>query len=489
MPRQNLLYKNVYHALCSRIFSGEFPSGTRLPSMNDLAQQYSVSIITIRATFKMLQEMGLIHVSRGKEAMVVYSAQNPASKQSFLNWLADRRYTLSEVYWLTARLTSGTAAYGALLAGETEIAQLNELVRKVHDNETPVNRLALALVEYYFILIRPLGNDLLEDLMRACDRYLSISMILVAQDTDMERGFRSRILRFFDEIHALVLEKRTGEIPDAVIGYILGMREYVLTHLAGLTKGIEVPDELHFDWTVTGNESLYSEIANDLILRISTGEYFDGDYLPSELKLQKEYGTSSKTIRSALVALNECDIVHTINGVGTVVTYLSPTPPTGVPQANPAEAYVLFHSLQLVMLGSDGLVREAFRRMSDEDIQTTRTRVERLLATPDKQFYSYLGILMDVAVKNCPHELTRRIYRQFHTRLFLLCHKRKNFANIFEHHLERSIPHITDALIALQLRDPEHYIESLHHILSLVGQSTLQICEAYELHCDVALPF
>ena len=74
-------------------------------------------------------------------------------------------------------------------------------------------------------------------------------------------------------------------------------------------------------------------------------------------------------------------------------------------------------------------------------------------------------------------------------RLFLLCHKRKHFEEIFADHLERSMPHINDALQALQARDAERYIQALHQILSLVGQSTLRICEASGLHCDVLLPY
>ncbi len=489
MPRQNLLYKNIYHALCSRIFSGEFPPGKRLPSMNELAQQYNVSIITIRATFKMLQEIGLIRVSRGKEAMVIYDAGDPESGRSFLQWLAGRKYTLSEVYQLAARLAGGTAAYGASHAGPAEHTQLAEIARKAASDDLPVNRLALSLAEYYFILIRPLHNDLLEDLMRACDRFLAISILLVAQDSDMREEFQLRVRSFIIKLHGLVCAGKYQEIDRDFVDYAMQMREFILEHLQKLTARYEVADELHFDWTISGNENLYTEIANDLILRISTGEFFDGDYLPSEQKLQKEYGTSSKTIRSALVALNECDIVHTINGVGTVVTYLSPSDPPGQPITDPNEAYILFYSLQLVMLGSAGLVREAFRNLCDEEIRITRERVERLLAAPGKQFYSYLGIFMDVAVQSCPSELTRRIYRQFHTRLFLLCHKRKHFEEIFADHLERSMPHINDALQALQARDAERYIQALHQILSLVGQSTLRICEASGLHCDVLLPY
>ncbi len=490
LPRQNILYKNIYHALCSRIFEGEFPGGTRLPSLYELAQSYNVSPVVIREVFLLMQEIGLIHVFRGKEAMVLYNADNLASRRNFDAWLAGRRYTLSEVYRLVAQLSSTSAAFGASLCDASTLVRLDEIAARATQADLPVNRRALALAEYYFVLIQPLHNDRLEDLMRACDSVTSIAVLLAAQDTAVQAEFTDRLCRYLTTLHSHVRSGRHDEITALVATYAYETRAQMLHEIDRLTAGLPTDNTLLFDWAISGNENLYTEIANDLILRISTGEFFDGEFLPSELRLQKEYETSSKTIRNALIALNDCGIVRTINGLGTRVTYLTPAEDaTALPIANPQEAYTLFNAMQLIMLNTKNLVYAAFESLTEADIQITRERVERLLTATGNRFYSYVGILMNVAVQNCPYELTRRIFRQFHTWLFLLCHKRQFFDDVFQNHLEKSTPFISGALLALDARNADGYRHNLDAILGLVAKSTLQICELSGLHCEVTLPF
>ncbi len=488
MPRQNLLYNNVYHALCARIFTGEFPPGSRLPSMYDLAQSYNASPDAIRATFKMMQDIGLIHVFRGKEASVLYDADNPASQRAFHEWLANRSYTLSEVYNLTAQMASTTAAFGASRIDEAGLAKLDEIARRVETPGLPINRLALSLVDYYFTLVQPLHNDRLEDLMRACDAALSSAMLLAAQDSALGARLADMLRQIILELHGYVHGGAYDQIASQIPRCAYEIRNFIFGHIDALTDGLPAENGLHFDWTVSSNEDLYSEIANDLIFRICTGEFLDGDYLPSELKLQKEYATSSKSIRNALLALNDCGIVRTVNGLGTLVTYLSPTLDPDPPAANPQKAYLFFNALQLIMLNMPDLVQAAFIGLTDQEIQLTHARVKRLLDSKDCRFYSYVGILLNIPIQNSPHELTRQIFRQLQTLLFLLCHKRQYFADIFLTHLDQSMPFITGALDALQARDAGEYSRNLHEILKLVAQSTLQLCAASGLHCDVVLP-
>ncbi len=488
VPRQNLLYKNIYHALCSRIFSGEFPPGKRLPAMDELAQTYGVPVLTIRATYRLLQEIGLIRVSRGKDAVVVYGTDDPESKRRFLEWLAGRARTLSEVGLLAARLAADTAAFGASQCGENELARLAEIAAAAQDPALPVNRLAFALAEFYFVLIRPLHNDLLEDLMRACDRTLAAGVLLAAQDERLCAQYTGCLRAFLRQAQACVAAHSGQALTGALRTFADELRGLMMTRVLRITEGCPMPDALHFSWAISGDEGLYSEIASDLILRISSGEFLDGAYLPCEQKLQREYAASSKTIRSALIALNECGVVRTVNGVGTAVTYLSPAGSAGSAALDPQEAHIFFHALQLLMLGAAALVRDAFVRLTDPQIAATRARIERLLAAPDRRFYSYAGILLHIVIEGCPQELTRRVYGQLNTRLLLFCRRRREYEAAFGGHFEQSMPFIAGALVALDARDAGAYLESLQAILRLTAQSTRQICAAARLRCEVPLP-
>ena len=65
---------------------------------------------------------------------------------------------------------------------------------------------------------------------------------------------------------------------------------------------------------------LYKQIVHDLVSRIKSGVYSEGDKLPTETELMEEYGVSRITVRSAIKELEDADIVERTRGKGTFVT-------------------------------------------------------------------------------------------------------------------------------------------------------------------------
>lgn len=59
------LADQVYEIILSKIISGEYPPGGRLPSENELANSYDVSRPTIRTAFSRLRELGFVVKKQG----------------------------------------------------------------------------------------------------------------------------------------------------------------------------------------------------------------------------------------------------------------------------------------------------------------------------------------------------------------------------------------------------------------------------------------
>lgn len=59
---------------------------------------------------------------------------------------------------------------------------------------------------------------------------------------------------------------------------------------------------------------LYKQIVHDLVSRIESGVYSEGDKLPTETELMEEYGVSRITVRSAIKELEDADIVERTRG-------------------------------------------------------------------------------------------------------------------------------------------------------------------------------
>ena len=65
---------------------------------------------------------------------------------------------------------------------------------------------------------------------------------------------------------------------------------------------------------------LYKQIVRDLMDQIETGEFKEGDKLPTEAELMERFDASRITVRAAIKELEDADIVERTRGKGTFVT-------------------------------------------------------------------------------------------------------------------------------------------------------------------------
>lgn len=67
-------YRRLADALWARIGSGEWRPGERLPTVVQLAEEYEVASVTVRAALRLLSEQGLIHGRQGRGTFVADEA-------------------------------------------------------------------------------------------------------------------------------------------------------------------------------------------------------------------------------------------------------------------------------------------------------------------------------------------------------------------------------------------------------------------------------
>ena len=71
---------------------------------------------------------------------------------------------------------------------------------------------------------------------------------------------------------------------------------------------------------------VYYQIQQDLVARISRGEWIVGDQIPSEAALMDEYKVSRVTLRQALAELEKDNLIKRQRGKGAFVTSTNPRP-------------------------------------------------------------------------------------------------------------------------------------------------------------------
>ncbi|MDG4798670.1 winged helix-turn-helix domain-containing protein [Micromonospora sp. WMMD1082] len=77
MPIPTGGYREVAEDLATRINSGEYPPGERLPTYKEFADLYSVSVTTVQRAIIILQDRGLIVGLQGRGLWV---AEEPPSQ-------------------------------------------------------------------------------------------------------------------------------------------------------------------------------------------------------------------------------------------------------------------------------------------------------------------------------------------------------------------------------------------------------------------------
>jgi len=88
-PLDQPLYRRVYHALHDEILAEKWPPGTMLPNEPTLAQQFSVSRVTIRRSLAELEREGLIERRRGHGTTVRSRWPAPPVNAAVSGLLAD----------------------------------------------------------------------------------------------------------------------------------------------------------------------------------------------------------------------------------------------------------------------------------------------------------------------------------------------------------------------------------------------------------------
>lgn len=74
--RRPLTYREIAVDLAERIKIGEYPPGTSLPKLRELARIYSVSVATVQRALIFLEGSGAVRGERGRGVFVVEAPHN-----------------------------------------------------------------------------------------------------------------------------------------------------------------------------------------------------------------------------------------------------------------------------------------------------------------------------------------------------------------------------------------------------------------------------
>lgn len=168
---------------------------------------------------------------------------------------------------------------------------------------------------------------------------------------------------------------------------------------------------------------LEEQIHRQLLDRIKTGAYPQGDRLPPEMEFAAEFGVSRPVIRAALARLREAGLIVSRRGAGSFVNTSLPEPESAIRPLGSIDDIADFYDFRR-MLECEMAVQAA-RRAGTKDIE----RLEEILAEIDSRIAADLPTL-DLDIRF--HDALARISgNRFLVETFAMLHPHRRFVGEF----------------------------------------------------------
>jgi len=126
----NLKSEAVVQQILEWIAQGVYKPGDRLPSENNLAEQFGVSRITIRESFKMLSIMGVVSIKQG-EGTFINRLDTSILLKPLFSTLIFNTTNIKEIYEARMFVEMGTATLASRYRTEQDLKELIEDIQKM----------------------------------------------------------------------------------------------------------------------------------------------------------------------------------------------------------------------------------------------------------------------------------------------------------------------------------------------------------------------
>jgi GntR family transcriptional repressor for pyruvate dehydrogenase complex len=213
-----------------QVQSGEWPPGSRLPAVTELAAQFAVGRSTVREALSALKATGWVDVRHGGGTFVSERPpQEGAAAGTEPHQLIADAEALRDVIEVRKFIEAGSAAYAAKRHTEADRLRLEGILLRMEAAISDEHRSERADVEFHLAIAAASHNRLLEEMMLSLTHKLQDSM----------QG--SRRLWFFAEratAHTLLDEHRG--ILDAIIRRNESLAaDRMMAHIAKVDAGLQ----------------------------------------------------------------------------------------------------------------------------------------------------------------------------------------------------------------------------------------------------------
>ena len=151
----------IFEYIKDKIFSGEWPAGTKLPSENKLCEMFGISRIKVRENVQKLVALNMVIKKRGSGAYVEEWQPAHSIESEFSPYAALNNFDYEEIFEYRKGLEATAVELFIKNAGKAHIDELKLANFKLIENQNEPDMAAIYDAKFHTILAEGSGNRLI----------------------------------------------------------------------------------------------------------------------------------------------------------------------------------------------------------------------------------------------------------------------------------------------------------------------------------------
>lgn len=225
--RRASLADEVARELRRRILGGEFAPGERLPTGNELATDFGVSMSVVREALARLKHDGLVHTVQGAGAFV---AERPQAHAFRLEDSGGQRLGLQRVFELRQAVEGEAARLAAVRRTSSHLRELREALAEMEGAVIHGTDGTQADTRFHFVVAEATGNPLFPEMYA----FLSAHIRMAIEAARLHSELRGTWHEAHQEHQRIYRALEEGD-PE-------GARHAILMHIGAAARRLGVAD-------------------------------------------------------------------------------------------------------------------------------------------------------------------------------------------------------------------------------------------------------
>lgn len=406
----NLEYQQVvYSVLKTQIQFGVYRYGERLPTTEDAARLFHVSVRPIRAAYQYLQHDGYITISKSVGVKVKVRFSESDIEMFIQTFFAQRKHTLIDLSRSMRPLL-----YNALWLGFRKASPelLDELEQFAVQKDL---LLPYRMIQYLQLIYGSLGNGLLIRLVWQIFMFFLAPFLSVSENMQELDAANNWLLI----MTTMGRQKKWAELQAAVEAFQEQLSKYLNRFYESRISLPPTKPQEAFYWSGYKKASqLCYSFGMEILIGINRGVYPTGSFLPSLNKLAKEKQVGVSTVRRTLALLNSIGATQSINGIGTLIL-----PPEEITKncdfSKPIVRDRLLEyaqSLHILTLSCRQVAGETIALLDEANIENWKTQLKACCKIQRYELLAYR--ILNLIAMDAPFMAIRTVYGELFQQLF-----------------------------------------------------------------------